>query len=214
MRINLIEERDTAWERHDPRFRLFIYAGPENTVMEFDISAASIKDALDTAAGLSDRNRNLWSLALMSEDSRREQGLIWLTGMDYNESPTNAAQRRQRKEMQVRYLMARSLAKEPLLLPNGHHVIRMFPEWGVEVPLWESFSDNRYPFVPGSLEELAGARIDQSLEDDLTTWNREWTSRDELDETLPDGWVERGWALHTRVQEELRDVAEVHPEFD
>jgi hypothetical protein len=107
--------------------------------------------------------------------------------------------------MQDRYLSARSLRNEPVVLPNGLRVVRMFPEWGVAWPLWESFTDD-YPMDASALG------LSEALVTDLAAWNSRWDDRD-LDDPLPAGWRDDGWALYRRLQAELDGVAEVRPDF-
>jgi hypothetical protein len=207
MRGELVPDGDVAWERDDPRFRVFVYAGVDDSVRAVDLLDADSHDALESAKPLSNGDRDLWALALVVDDTVDGRGLVWLSGTDYRREPMTAAQRRGRREMQDRFLRERSRRGEPVVLPNGRRLIRMFPEWSVDLPLWESFSEN-YPATAAALglaDDLAAA---------LREWNDEWQNRPE-DVPLPDeeGWRERGIRLLERLREELDGVAEVRPEF-
>jgi hypothetical protein len=206
MRGETVDERDTAWESFDARYRVFVYSGPDAVVKAVDIVDASLHDVMDSTRALAENDRNMWSLALVVDDAGpRGRGLVWLSGMDYRRAPTSPFEWRLRAEMQDRYLSARSRRGEAVVLPNGLRVVRMFPEWGVTWPLWESFTDS-YPM------DAATLGLSDSLAADLAAWNGRWNDRDE-DDPLPAGWSEEGWVLHGRLQTELDGVAEVRPDF-
>lgn len=205
MEVVEVDERDSSWESDNPRYRLYIFDGVENTVSTFDLVDATWRDVEWSAQTLAQQDK-LWSVALVVEDSQRGRGLIWLSGGDYNSPPRTARERRMRAEMQDRYLSNRSRTKLPLTLPDGRRVIRLFPDWGREWPLWESFSDD-YALSADDLN------LSPDLANELYRWNRAWQSRSETDPT-PDGWMDRGRELRADLQEELKDLAEVRADFD
>lgn len=205
MRGVRVDHRDSTGERHDPRFRIYVFTGAGNAVTTTDILDASIEEALEAARVASRDNEHLWALALIDEDSRGLRHLVWLSGMDYNDVPSTVDEWRLRRQMQNRYLMAKHRRGLEPVLPNGLRVIRLFPEWGHGWPLWESFTD-RY--------RLSGADLGLSdpLGDALYEWNELWQGR-ELDDPLPEGWTERGNDLFVQLCAELDGVAEVRPEY-
>jgi len=136
------DERDSTWERDDARYRLYVFKGAGNAATTTDIFEATIEQALESALTLSDDDEHLWSLALVENDSRGMRGLIWLSGMDYNDAPTTGQEWRRRKQMQDRYLTAKNRRGEPPILPNGLRVIRVFPEWVSGWPLSGPTSDS------------------------------------------------------------------------
>jgi hypothetical protein len=207
MRSEYVDERDSTWELHDPRFRLLLFEGPGAAVTAVDIADASVDEALESARELSGGDERLWALALVGVDARGARGLTWLSGMDYNDAPGDAVEWRRRREMQDRYLAARSRRGQAPVLPDGRRLIRVFPEWSTRWPLWESFTDH-YLLDATTLDITAG------LDDDLTAWNAEWQRR-QPDEPLadPDGWRGRGLDLVARLRRELDGSAEVRPEF-
>ena len=206
MRGETVDEPDTAWESFDARYRVFVYSGPDAVVKKVDIVDASLHEVMDSTHALAENDRNLWSLALVVDEAEpRGRGLVWLSGMDYHRAPASAFEWRLRAEMQNRYLSARSRRGEPVVLPNGLRVVRMFPEWGVAWPLWESFTDN-YPM------DAAALALSSALATDLAAWNDRWQDRD-LDDPLPAGWHDEGWALYGRLRSELDGIAEVRPDF-
>lgn len=205
MRGFAVDERDSTWERDDPRFRLYAFDGPDNAVTTVDILDATVEEALEVARTMSDDDARLWSLALVEDDRRGMRGLIWLSGMDYNDPPGSAREWTRRRHMQDRYLMAAVRRGAAPLLPNDLRVIRVFPEWGSGWPLWESFTD---------AYRLTGDDI--GLTEDLSTalyeWNEAWCARG-LDDPVPEGWEEQGVLLTDRLRAELSGIAEVRPEF-
>ncbi|MCG7415429.1 hypothetical protein MHK74_12805 [Microbacterium aurum] len=205
MRGYVVDERDSAWERDDARYRVYVFEGAGNAVTTFDLEGATVEEALETAAAMSGDDERLWSLALVEDDARGLRGLIWLSGMDYNDPPGSAREWQRRRQMQDRYLLARSRRGETNVLPNGLRLIRMFPEWVTGWPLWESFSDEYH---------LTGSDLGLSpeLSAALCAWNEAWQSRD-VDDPLPEGWEDRGRVLVARLRSELEGVAEVRPEF-
>jgi len=201
----LVDERDSTWERDDAHYRIYIFEGAGNEVTTFDLEGATVEEALEQASAMSGADERLWSLALVENDARGLRGLIWLSGMDYNDPPGSAREWQRRRQMQDRYLLARSRRGESNVLPNGLRLIRVFPEWVSGWPLWESFSDEYH---------LTGS--DLGLSSDLSTalfaWNDAWQSRD-VDAPLPEAWEEHGRVLVARLRSELEGVAEVRPEF-
>ncbi len=213
MRVNEVDERDSSWEIDAPRFRIYVFEGAANAVSTFDIHDVSVEEALDAARVQSGHDQHLWSLALVHDDGRAGRGLVWLSGNDYNDNPApvdDANYWRARGAMQNRYLRARAQAGEPVVLPTGERLIRFFPEWGTDLPLWESFTEN-YPIGRGGLP------LPAELEADLTTWNERWRELSGTREPDPEpGWPEwerEGVRLRVRLQRALDGIAEVRPEF-
>ncbi|MGC5171266.1 hypothetical protein ACLQ2Q_11500 [Microbacterium sp. DT81.1] len=205
MRGVYVDERDSTWERDDARYRVYVFEGAENAVTAMDIVEATVEEALQSAVAMSNGDEQLWSLALVETDARGLRGLIWLSGMDYNDPPSSAREWQRRRQMQDRYLAAKRRRGLPPTLPNGLRVIRMFPEWVSGWPLWEN-STEHYRLTA---EDLGLApELGQALYD----WNETWLDRQE-DVPLPDGWREEGETLAQQLRAKLSDVAEVRPEF-
>lgn len=200
-----VDERDSTWERDDARYRIYTFEGPSNAVTTFDLEDATIEEALEAADALSAGDEKLWSLALVENDSRGLRGLIWLSGMDYNDPPGSAREWQRRRQMQDRYLMGRARRGDAITLPNGRRLIRVFPEWASGWPLWESFTEQYRLTGPdlGLTPELSKA---------LHDWNEAWLSRG-VEDPVPEGWEERGRELLIQLRSELEDIAEVRPEF-
>ncbi|MEO9327201.1 hypothetical protein [Gordonia aurantiaca] len=186
----------------------FDYDGSGYSVEVVDYTDREVTSVVDDADHYFTDTGKLWSLALVAEQASGETNLTWLSGYDYREAPANTAERRRRADMQLRYLMSRSRRHEPVVLPDGLRLIRMFPEWGGAGPLWESFTEN-YPAEP---EKLG---LSASLARDLEEWNDDWAAGgpgNQLEDPMP--WLERGRELFDRVQHELRGVAEVTTRLD
>lgn len=216
MRAEPADERDSSREVDNARYRIYLFDGPGNAVTTIDVLETSVEEALDAALVESGNNRRLWSLALVHDDGGAGRGLVWLSGNDYNSPPDawndSASYWRSRGGMQSRYLLARSLAGEPVVLPTGVRSIRMFPEWSVDLPLWESFTDN-YPVTRGVF------RLSADLEDDLAAWNERWQAIADPDAS-PEAtaaewttWENEGRLLLARLRTTLAGIAEVRPEF-
>ena len=205
MRQVPVDERDSSWERDDPRFRVYVFEGAGNAVTTVDLLDGAVEEALESAIALSGGDERLWALALVDDQATGSRGLIWLSGTDYNSTPSTVQQWRQRQEMQNRYLRAKHLRGLAPVLPNGLRAIRMFPEWVSGWPLWENYADAYR--LTGTDLGLSGA-----LSDALYAWNEVWLDRQE-DEPEPVGWREKRHELFESLSRELHDIAEVRPEY-
>lgn len=188
-----------------PRYLLYLFSGSAGHVAVLELGECDIQRAIETARSLAKSEDALWSLALVAQSTEPWQE--WLHGMDYHQQPETAAQWRRRYEMQSEYLRARVAKGLPGVLPNGKRSIRMFPEWGVELPLWDT-SGEHYPYEAGELP------LSAPLEHELMSWGREWGSYPVEQNTRPDAWYTQGHALYVRLSEELRDIAEIIPQYD
>jgi hypothetical protein len=205
MRFIAADERDSTWERDDARYRVYRFEGPTNDAVTHDIVGATVEEALEAAVALSNGNEHLWALALVENDDRGMRGLIWLSGMDYNDPPESPREWQRRRQMQDRYLSERHRRGLPPVLPNGLRVIRVVPEWVSGWPLWESFTDEYH--LTGPMLNLTPA-----LSEALFAWNETWLAR-EVDDPLPEGWLELGTDLVRQLRIELDGIAEVRPDF-
>ncbi|QYM76005.1 hypothetical protein [Leucobacter luti] len=194
------------WERDDPHYRVIVFSGPENEAATYDLPDLAVEQVWETVRVVAQEDSKLWSLALLERDDSGAPGLLWLSGMDYGRAPVSARDWRRRGEMQDRYLAAQAEQGQTPTLPNGLRLIRLFPEWGTGSPLWENGTDDYN--LDGKDLGLSAA-----LSADLSAWSAQWGERDEDDETLPPGWLDRGMELWGRVQDELDGIAEVRPEF-
>lgn len=183
MRAIRVDERDSTWERDDPRFRVDMFEGAGNGVTTVDVPDATIEQALESALALSSGDEHIWALALVDDDSRGMRGLVWLSGMDYNDAPSAPHDWQRRRQMQDPVPDGEAAVGAPVL-PNGLRVIRVFPEWGSGWPLWENFTEDYR--LTGSGLGLTGP-----LSDALYEWNQTWQDRQE-DVPAPHRWQDRG----------------------
>ncbi|KQQ05927.1 MULTISPECIES: hypothetical protein [unclassified Rathayibacter] len=199
MQASAVDERDSRWERHDARYRLYTFdaGGVTSTV---DIIDAALQDAL-WSGEVAGRSGLLWSLALVIDDTMLGRGLVWMSGMDYHDRPSSPAEWRARAEMQDRYLSTAPKPEGSPALPGGKRVIRLFCDHGAEWPLWESFTAeyNRTP------DELG---LSEPLGDRLHAWVSE-----HRDASGGGDHVAEGWRLHALLQDEVGSFAEVRPDF-
>ncbi|RXZ71425.1 hypothetical protein [Agromyces albus] len=205
MRVFEVDERDSTWESDRARYRLYLFEGPGNAVTTLDLLDAQIHDVLEAAA-LAGKDDKLWAIALVVDESTAGRGLIWLSGMDYNDTPVTAPQWRARATMQNRYLMAKHSRGQPPLLPDGRRVIRVFPDHGHRWPLWENFTD-KYAMEPSDYN------LSKPLSEGFRRWYDEWERRG-IDWRPDDTWKEEGLRLVQSLQAEVVAFAEVRPEFD
>lgn len=192
------------WEDHHARFRLFVFDGPGNAVVALDFVDAQIDEVLEAARSAGDHDK-LWSIALVVDGPEADRGLIWVSGMDYNDTPTTDAESRSRAKMQDRYLMSKAARGETPLLPDGRRVIRVFPDHGHRWPLFENFTD-QYAMTPsdsGLSERLTGG---------LRKWYDEW-ERHGIDWAPDEAWLSAGQGLIETMRIEVWGFAEVRPEF-
>ena len=100
MKIEPVDERDSRWEDHSPRYRVYVFdesgrrGEPDGTLSQgyatstWDVTGA---DLIDTLRWAQDRagDRGLFSIALVADgyDTYTERGLVWLVGMDYQDRP-------------------------------------------------------------------------------------------------------------------------------
>lgn len=95
MQIVPVDERDSGWENSNPRFRVYLLGSGETTTQgssdTYDITGADVLQVIDWAqrqAG--DAMTYAVALVLDEEEGRgpgHGRGLVWLVGMDGNDTP-------------------------------------------------------------------------------------------------------------------------------
>ena len=112
MKIEAVDERDSRWEDHVPRFRVYVFdeygrrGKSDGTLSQgyatstWDITGADLIDALRWAQERAG-DRGLFSIALVAEGDDRytDRGLGWLVGMDYQDSPWDDRAREVQEQM-------------------------------------------------------------------------------------------------------------------
>jgi len=97
-----VDERDSRWEDHQPRFRVYLFEESGFRVAEdgsqatgyatttWDVTGADVVDVLSWAQHQAG-DAGLYSVALVADGygEQTERGLVWLVGMDYQDAPTD-----------------------------------------------------------------------------------------------------------------------------
>lgn len=115
MQVSQVDERDSSWEDLDPRFRVYLHgSGGSSTdgwTDTYDITGADVLQVIDWAQRQAG-DRLTYAVALVRDDTERERrdpgfgrGLVWLVGMDGNETTEEQSAER---EVQRRMLRRRS----------------------------------------------------------------------------------------------------------
>lgn len=95
MRVEAVDERDSRWEDHEARYRVYFFdSGPEELdwsdppaswgVRTKDVTGAEYSDVLEYARAGAGPGA-LYAIALVVDDPVDGRGLVWLAGMDYND---------------------------------------------------------------------------------------------------------------------------------
>lgn len=112
MKIEPVDERDSGWEDHYPRFRVYVFeeyghrAEPDGTLSQgyatgtWDVTEGDLFDALRWAQGRAGE-RGLYSIALVADGygTQQERGLVWLIGADYQDTPLDDRSRNVQQRM-------------------------------------------------------------------------------------------------------------------
>lgn len=90
-----VDERDSGWEDHLPRFRVYLHGSGESSTSgstaTYDVTGADVLQVVDWAQAQAGDNRT-YAVALVYDDQASEErnpghgrGLVWLIGMDGND---------------------------------------------------------------------------------------------------------------------------------
>ncbi|MCY7402633.1 MAG: hypothetical protein LH477_17070 [Nocardioides sp.] len=112
MLIDEVDGRDSSWEDHGERFRVFFFAGGDDNerswaVETYDVRRAYVLEVVQWASGQAGAER-LFAVALVVQASgdkdpvRSGRGLTWLLGLDANGAPLNEADESAVREMHAR----------------------------------------------------------------------------------------------------------------
>lgn len=104
-----VDERTSSWEVSRSIYRVYIHGlneeGEIDTTVTYDISGADVLQALDWAqkrAGIG----HAWALALVTKqpngDGHLVPGLVWLVGMDGQDSPWDPWEEQVKRRMMQR----------------------------------------------------------------------------------------------------------------
>lgn len=121
VKIVPVDERDSGWEDHRPRFRVYLHGSGESSTSgwtaTYDVTGAEVLQVIDWAQAQAGDSRT-YAVELVYDDRAKEEaspgyarGLVWLVGMDGNDHhPEDASV----VATQQRMLKRRS---EPLVIP-------------------------------------------------------------------------------------------------
>jgi hypothetical protein len=100
--IVAVDERDSGWEDHRPRFRVYLHGSGESSTggwtATYDVTGADVLQVIDWVQAQAADVRT-YAVALVYDDGAKEgtspeygRGLVWLVGMDGNDhEPEDAA---------------------------------------------------------------------------------------------------------------------------
>lgn len=94
--IEQVDERDSNWELHTPRFRVYLHGSGEDSTYgwtdTYDITGADVVQVIDWAQRQAGESLT-YAVALVYDDQAEgqrnsgcERGLVWLVGVDGNDS--------------------------------------------------------------------------------------------------------------------------------
>lgn len=96
-----VNERDSGWEDHRPRFRVYLHGSGEASTggwtATYDVTGADVLQVIDWAQAQAGDIRT-YAVALIYDDRTKEgtspgygRGLVWLVGMDGNDHDPDGA---------------------------------------------------------------------------------------------------------------------------
>ena len=112
LRIVGVDERNSNWERHRPRFRVYLHWSGESSTLggtsTYDVTGADVLQVVDWAQRQAGEKRT-WAVALVLDDAAEEErnpgcgrGLVWLVGMDGNDGPVDSHEEETQRRMLAR----------------------------------------------------------------------------------------------------------------
>jgi hypothetical protein len=124
-KIVQVDERDSGWEKPDPRFRVYLHgSGPTSTpgwTDTYDVTGADVAQVIDWAQRQAG-DALTYAVALVYDDEAKEhrnpgfgRGLVWLIGMDGNDTPLDP-----REEDRQRRMLARRV--DQLTIPAADRI--------------------------------------------------------------------------------------------
>ena len=120
IQIAQVDERDSGWEQHRPRFRVYLHGSGESSTTgwtdTYDIEGADVVQVIDWAQRQAG-DALTYAIALVYDDQAQQdvnaghaRGLVWLVGRDGNERPV----KHHAAAIQERMLTRR---REPIVIP-------------------------------------------------------------------------------------------------
>jgi hypothetical protein len=123
--VRAVDERDSNWENANPRFRIYLHGSGESTTSgwtaTYDITGADVLQAIDWAQRPAGHSLT-YAVALVCDDNTHQQsnpgyerGLVWLVGMDGNDSAWDDREAAVQKRMLSR-------RREPVGVPQQDRI--------------------------------------------------------------------------------------------
>jgi hypothetical protein len=108
--IDQVDERDTNWEDHHPRFRVYLHGSGEASTSgwtdTYDVIGSDVLQVVDWAQRQAGQSR---TFAVALADDRRgsmqpgnRRGLVWLIGMDGNDNASDESEAATQRRMLTR----------------------------------------------------------------------------------------------------------------
>ena len=131
VQIVQVDERHSGWEHSRPRFRVYLHGSGESSTHgwtdTYDITGADVLQVIDWAQRQAGDSLT-YAIALVYDDTAQEQmnpgfgrGLVWLVGMDGNDSATHPEEEATQQRMLVR-------RRSPIDVPVGDRMPQGVPD--------------------------------------------------------------------------------------
>jgi len=130
LRIDQVDERDSSWEDDSPRFRVYLHGSGETDTSgwtdTYDVVGADIIQVIDWAQKQAAGSLT-YAVALVydSKDPRLDpghrRGLVWLVGMDGNDTAAD-----QREGLILERMLARR--RQPVNVPEADRMPSGMPD--------------------------------------------------------------------------------------
>lgn len=112
MHVEGVDERDNSWEDGSPRFRVYLHGSGATSTSgwtdTYDITGADVLQVIDWAQRQT-ADRLTYAIALVRNEPveerrnpRKRRGLVWLVGMNGNDSPADRDERTTQQRMLAR----------------------------------------------------------------------------------------------------------------
>lgn len=112
VQIEQVDERDSSWEDSRPRFRVYLHGSAESSTHgstdTYDVTGADVLQVIDWAQRQAGDSLT-YAIALVCDDDDKERqdpghgrGLVWLVGMDGNDTATGGPEIRAQQRMLAR----------------------------------------------------------------------------------------------------------------
>lgn len=129
--IMAVDERDSSWEEHEPRFRVYLHHGdetsPAGATATYDVTGADVLQVIDWAQVQAGDERT-YAVALVRDDRAQEaldpghgRGLVWLVGIDGNDLASD-----EREADAQRRMLARR--RNPVIVPIADRMPADLPD--------------------------------------------------------------------------------------